>query len=143
MRNLKTDACKRQFMTKIATMLLGLFAASALVACHGENDSLVGTYAEAGKLDRPLFCIELTNGQYVLSEYHKGSWQEASEQPKQVTAQDFEVLTKHKVDVPVIGVQTKGFALIHVPRGWNGGSFSSKTGYFAVIWSKPVELEKL
>jgi hypothetical protein len=53
---------------------------------------------------------------------------------------DLEQLTRH---VPVDGIQTNSLALIHVPKGWTDGPFSTKTGYFAFMLFGPVELQRM
>ncbi|KWE97880.1 hypothetical protein [Burkholderia ubonensis] len=125
-------------------------------------DSLVGVYGadlhNDGKIT-PLLKVEKgdTTSGYVLYEYSKGEWH----RPKKAwvgdagkaqdvlpfTKADLEKLVNHPVDVDPVGIQTKGTALVRVPAGWsdNGRNkpFTTKTGYFAMTFLGPVELQRM
>lgn len=118
--------------------------ALCLAACNNHTDSIAGTYGveEHGKVT-PLLKVESAGDSYSVSEYHAGKWAPISATVKPFAKADLEQLTKHKVDVPVDGIQTNAFALIHVPKGWGDGPFTTKTGYFAFMLFRPVELQKL
>lgn len=128
-----------------------LFCAAILslcaAACHNSTDStdsIVGTYGveEHGKVT-PFVKVEATGGKYSVSEFHSGTWVPIKADLRPFTKTDLESFTKKKVDVPVDGIYTNNFALIHVPKGWTDGSLTSKTGYLAIVLFVPVELEKL
>ncbi|WP_207002625.1 hypothetical protein [Trinickia mobilis] len=115
-----------------------------VAACHNNADSIAGTYGveEHGKVT-PLLKVESAGDSYSVSEYHSGNWVAISATVKPFTKADLEQLTKHTIDVPVDGIQTNSFALIHVPKGWGDGPFTTKTGYFAFMLFGPLELKKL
>lgn len=127
---------KKFVWAAIVTICLG--------ACSNGAESITGTYGieEHGKLE-PLLKVESSGGTYSVSEYHAGKWTAVSAAVKPFVKTDLEQLTKHKVDVPVDGIQTNSFALIHVPKGWTDGPFTTKTGYFVFMLLGPVELQKM
>ncbi|EKS9798943.1 hypothetical protein QDD76_004936 [Burkholderia cepacia] len=120
--------------------ILSLF----LAACHNGTEGVAGTYGveEHGKVN-PLVKVESAGDTYSLSEFRAGKWVPVKGVVKPFTQKDLETLTKHKVDVPVDGIQTNSFALIQVPKGWTDGPFTTRTGYFAILMFSPVELQKM
>ena len=141
-----------------AACLLSLFAACTN---HESASTLAGTYGVTDKSGQvtPFVKIEAGDadkGEFVLYEYRKGDWKRpkqawsdnpAYEPVKAFKKDDLEKLVHHKVDVDVDGVQTRGFALVHVPAGWSdtadGHGFTTKTGFFAMTLLGPVELVRM
>ncbi|BCF95414.1 hypothetical protein [Paraburkholderia largidicola] len=141
-----------------AALLLSVFAACT---SHVDTASLAGTYGVTDKSGQvtPFVKIEAgdaSKGEFVLYEYRKGEWkrpkQAWSDNPtyepvKPFKKEDLEKLVHHKLDVDVDGVQTRGFAFVHVPAGWSdtgdAHGFTTKTGFFAMTLIGPVELVRM
>lgn len=152
--------------------VVACFLSASLAACGHSADtesvkvrpgeSITGTF---GVLDgatgktTPLVKVEAgeQGGSYLLYEYHNGQWVRPKEQwggngtfepIKLFEKSDLEKLVHHKVDVDVSGLQTRGFALVHVPAGWsdNKGAahqFKTNSGYFAMTLIGPVDLVRM
>ncbi|CAB3767041.1 hypothetical protein [Paraburkholderia humisilvae] len=120
------------------------FLTLCLAACNNGADTMVGTYGydEHGKVT-PLLKVESQDNGYAVSEYHEGTWAPVSSSVKPFTKADLEQITKHKIDAPVDGLQTNAFALVHVPKEWTDGSFTTKTGYFVFMMLGPLDVQKM
>jgi len=120
------------------------FLTLCLAGCNNGSETITGTYGydDHGKLT-PLLKVESQGDGYAVSEYHAGTWSSVSSEVKPFTGTDLEQLTKHKIDVPVDGLQTNAFALVHVPKGWADGPFTTKTGYFVFMLFGPLDIQKM
>jgi len=144
-------------------LLCLMVIAAALAGCHQKPsapaaDDLVGVYNadEDGFGEMTPFAkIEKDGTGYILYEYAKGQWRRpkkqwtdvASFEPVRLMTQaDLAKEIRHPVAVDVDGVQTKAFAVVHVPAGWsdegNTKPFTTKTGYFALTELGPIDLQK-
>ncbi|MFC0400186.1 hypothetical protein [Paraburkholderia rhizosphaerae] len=117
-----------------------------LAACNkaAPSGTMTGTYGydDHGTVT-PLLKVESQGNSYAVSEYAQGKWSPVASTIKPFTKEDLEQITKHKIDVPVDGLETNGFALVHVPNGWTDGSFATKTGYFVLMMYGPIDVQKM
>ena len=129
---------------KMKRIVLAGLLTLCLAACNRGAESITGTYGydDHGKVT-PLLKVESQGDRYAVSEYHTGTWAPVSSPVKPFTKEDLEQITKHKIDVPVDGLQTNGFALIHVPKGWTDGPFTTKTGFFVFMLFGPLDVQKM
>ncbi len=123
-------------------LFIGLFLLFTLSGCTDSPPSLVGTYAVKEKGEMKEFIrIQQQGKTYLMSEKQGGKWHD----PQVVTPINkhyLERLLKKPVTVKFTGLGNKNAALIHVPKGWTSGTFTSHTGFWLATFFGPVELYK-